>query len=249
MDMVYRRMKHERCLRSLVVALLLLITQRYQAQSTGTLRLVIDPGSDYEFVVDHKHRMQQREIKLGEGLHHFSVWAPERRVVDTSVFVVADRTSELVMRLPYSAEFMAHRNAEVRYQNSRKLRVISPVILVAGGVWTGLSYMAFRKADDQLQADRKEYANSTDPGVIANLKDVRIPEHNATYERARTSMILGGALTAIGAGVFWYIRSHTKGLTRPVFEDKERIRFDGLSWIDDHRGGTCVATLSIPIVR
>ncbi len=238
-----------RCTTSLLFLFLHLTVNTCLAQSTGTVRMLIDPGHDFEFVVDRKYRMQQREVKLGEGLHHFSVWAPERTVVDTSVFVVADRHTELVMRLPYSAEYVAYRDALVRYQNARKLRVLSPVLLGAGALWAGLSYSAYTKAHDQLESDRRAYGTSTDPGRIADLKNERIPEHKADFKRARTSLILGSSLTALGAGVCWYVRHRTKDLTAPEFEDKERIRFEGLTWIDTQRGGVLAAGVSIPLSR
>ncbi|MBX2973848.1 MAG: hypothetical protein KF797_12155 [Flavobacteriales bacterium] len=219
------------------------------AQATGTVRMLIDPGHDFQFVVDRKYRMQQREVTLGEGLHHFSVWAPERTIVDTNVFVVGGRSAELVMRLPYSAEYVAYRDAYVRYQNARKLRVVPPVVFAAGALWAGLSYGAYTKAHDQLQADREAYAVATDPGRIANLKNELIPEHKADFKRARTSLILGSSLAAVGAGAFWYIRHRTKGLSAPTFEDKERIRFEGLTWIDTRRGGVFAAAVSIPLAR
>lgn len=241
--------RHFRGMQRIILTGLVLLAGQCIAQNTGSLRFVVDPGNNFEFIVDKRHRMQQREVKLSEGLHHFSVWAPERMVVDTSVFVIADRTSELVMRLPYSPEYVAYRDAEVRYQNQRKLRVAAPVLLVAGMVWTGLSYSAYGKAYDQLQSDRTAYGSSTDPGAISNLKDVRIPQHKEDFAKARTSLIMGGTLTAIGAGVLWYVRSHTKDLSRPVFEDKERLRFDGLSWIGGPRGGTFAASVTIPLYR
>lgn len=233
----------------LPIILLLSCGEVCTAQSTGTIRFVIDPGNDFEVVVDKRYRLQQRELKLGEGLHHFSVWAPERMVVDTSVFVVADRSSELVMRLPYSPEYVAYRNAHVWYQNARKLRVVSPVMFAAGALWAGFSYAAYTKAQDQLEMDREAYQTGTDPGRIANLKGVVIPEHKADLKRARTSLILGSAFAAVGAGVSWYVRSRTKGLSAPIFEDKERIRFEGLTWIDNRRGGVFAAGVSISLSR
>lgn len=223
-------------------------TSTCAAQSTGTVRMLIDPGHNFQVVVDSKYRMQRREVELGEGLHHFALWAPERVVVDTAVFVVADRTTDLVVHLPYSTEYTNYRNALVRYQNARKLRVIAPVVVGAGILWSGLSYAAHNKAHDQLQADRALYDTSTDPGLIAELKKERIPAHNAAFERARKSLIMGSAFTALGAGLFWYVRHRTQGLTVPVFEDKERIRFEGLTWIGGHQGGV-FAAVSIPLSR
>ena len=42
------------------------------AQSAGKLRLMIDPGAGYQFVLDKKYRMQQREVELSTGPHHFT---------------------------------------------------------------------------------------------------------------------------------------------------------------------------------
>jgi hypothetical protein len=219
------------------------------AQSTGTVRLMIDPGHDFQFVVDHKYRMQQREVKLGEGLHHFSLWAPERMVVDTALFVVADRSVDLVVRLPYSPEYIAYRDALVRYQNGRKLRLVAPVLFGAGVLWTGLSYRAYDRALDQIETDREAYTSSTDPGRIADLKDQRIPEHKQDLRRARTSLILGGSLTALGAGVWWYVLHRTKNFDAPRFEDREKVRFEGLTWMPTTRGGVWAAGITIPLAR
>lgn len=218
------------------------------AQKTGTLRMLIEPGTNFEFVVDHKYRMQQREVKLGEGLHHFSFWAPERNIVDTSVFVIADRTSDLVLRLPYSPEYVQFRKDMGNYENGRLMRKLSPVLLVGGLVWTGLSISSYGKAKDQLDMDRTAYATGVDPATITRLK-INIEEHNADLRKARTSLYAGTALSVVGAGVIYYVWHKTKAKGKPVFEDKERVRFDGLSWMPDRQGGFWYAGLTIPLDR
>jgi hypothetical protein len=219
------------------------------AQNTGTLRLIVEPGHDFEFIVDRKHRMKQREIKLVEGLHDLSIWAPTRSIVDTVVFVIADRTSDLVVRLPYSREYADYRHALSEYTNGRRLRAVSPMILVAGLIWTGVSYGSYTRAYDQLETDRERYDTSVDPGLINKLKDIEIPEHKDDFSKARTSLYMGAALTAVGAGVLWYVRSTTKDLQRPSFEDREKVRFDGIAWHQVPGGGVWVAGLSIPLAR
>ena len=218
------------------------------AQKTGTLRMVIDPATGFEFVVDHKYRMQQREVKLGEGLHHFSLWAPERRVVDTSVFVIADRTSDLIMRLPFSTEYQQYRNDLGRYENGKLMRKLSPLVLVGGLVWTGLSVGSYGKSRDQLDADRTAYDASVDPGAINRLK-IDIDQHNADFHKARTSLYAGTALSVVGAGVIWYVWHKTKQDGKPAFEDKEKVIFEGLSWMPGQNGGAWCAGVTIPLQR
>jgi hypothetical protein len=219
------------------------------AQGSGTLRLLVDPDKDFQFVVDKKHRMAQREITLTEGLHELSIWAPERMVVDTPVFVVANRTSDLVVRLPYSPEYKEYRNALAKYTNSRRLRTFSPVVLVAGLVWTGASLGKYNRTHDQLEADRNTYDTSMDPGLINKLKDVEIPAHKDDFKKARTSLYAGAALSVVGAGVLYWVRSSTKDLERPMFEDKEKVRFEGLTWHRLPTGDVWGASLSIPLAR
>lgn len=218
------------------------------AQKTGTLRMMIDPATGFEFVVDHKYRMQQREVKLGEGLHHFSVWAPERRVVDTAVFVIADRTSDLVMRLPFSTEYQQYRKDLGRYENGKLMRRLSPLPLLGGLVWTGLSIGSYGKAKDQLEEDRTAYDNSVDPAGINRLK-IDIDQHNADMRKARTSLYAGTALSVVGAGVIWYVWHKTKQNRKPAFEDREKVIFDGLSWVPGQNGGAWCAGVTIPLQR
>jgi hypothetical protein len=136
------------------------------AQETGTLRMLIDPGHDFSFIVDHKHRMQQQ---LTEGLHHFSIWAPERVVVDTNVFV--NRTTDMILKLPYSAEFVQFRKELGAYQQET-LGADHAMLALAGGlIWTGVSAGSYGKAKKALDADRENYAINVDPATILILKN------------------------------------------------------------------------------
>ena len=227
----------------------LLIPLMMSAQNTGTLRLLVDPGHNYEFVVDKKHRMQQREVKLTEGLHHFSFWAPERMVVDTNVFVVADRTSDLVMKLPLSAEFITYQRELNDYRASRRARTWAPVILAGGLAWTGFSYARYDRAGDELDQAVADYHSSDEPGVIGQLKTKTIPERNEALKKARTSVMVSSMFSVAALGLGSYIWVKTKGKEKPTFEDKERIRFEGLSWMPDNHGPYWLAGLSIPLAR
>src|SRR5689334_1490100 len=90
------------------------------AQTTGKLRLLIDPGSNYHFVLDHQYRMQQREVELSPGPHHFSFWAPERKVTDTTVTVEAGRSKDFILRLSYSPDYVAYQRELGAYKKERR---------------------------------------------------------------------------------------------------------------------------------
>jgi hypothetical protein len=82
----------------------------------------VDPGSGYAFVLDHQYRMQQREVDLIAGPHHFTFWAPERRMIDTTINVVEGRTREITILLPYSDEY---RNYERDLRDLKKQTLLN----------------------------------------------------------------------------------------------------------------------------
>lgn len=232
---------------SLVGCCLLLLGS---AQSTGTLRMLVDPGNDFSFIVDKKHRMQQREITLTEGLHDLTIWAPTRKMMDTAVFVIANRTSDLVVRLPYSQEYVTYRAELGRYQTKKRWSRSAPLFALAGGfIWTGIAIGKYGKAKDELEADRKDYDINVDPTAINTLKNGTIPEHNDDLKQARTNLYAASAFTALSTAATYYIARRTAKWDRPVFEDKEKVRFDGLAWLPDDRGGVFMAGLTIHLAR
>ncbi len=236
-------MKPLRSALSLLGCCLLLVGS---AQSTGTLRMLIDPGHDFSFIVDKKHRMQQREITLTEGLHDLTIWAPTRVIVDTAVFVIANRTSDLVVRLPYSQEYVAYRTELGRYQTKKRWVRTAPLLALAGGlVWTGIAIGTYGNAKDVLEADQKAYDINVDPTAIGTLKNSTIPAHNDDLKQARTNLYVASAFTALSAGAAWYISRRTAKWDRPIFDDKEKVRFDGLAWLPDNSGGIFMAGLTI----
>lgn len=247
------RMRHLHLMnahRSLSCGIGLLLFSVATAQNTGTLRLLVDPGHNFEFVVDKKHRMQQREVKLTEGLHHFSFWAPERVIVDTSVFVIADRTSDLSLRLPYSAEYMAYRNELGQFQARRRWTRTAPLLAVAGGaVWTIVSVARYGTAMDVLEQDRELYDINVDPQAIRTLKETTIPAHNEDMKKARTMVYASAGFTVLSGAAYYYVSRLTSKWERPLFDDKEKVKFDGLAWMPGVSGGVYTAGLTIQLSR
>ena len=220
------------------------------AQGTGKLRLIIDPGADFQFVLDRKYRMQQREVELLEGPHHFSFWAPTRKVVDTTLTVVPGRVTDFRMRLPYAADHVKYSRELSAWKQQRMLKRGIPLVAAVGGaLWTVLQVKAVSDANAQLDADRAAYEKLVLTHEIRTLKEETIPQHNKDADRARTMLGVAGGFTAVAiAGtVYQFIRTARE--EAPAYEDKERVRFEGLVWVPGPAGGGLHGSLTIPLAR
>lgn len=230
-----------------VSALVNMDTTAY-AQSSGQLRFRFEPPQGVSYVLDGKYRMTDREVTLMEGAHRFTFWAPERRMLDTTFFVIAGRLQEFTVQLRYAPEYIAHRDELVRYERMQKWGRTAPLVVVAGtGAFAAISYLRYRARYDDLQDLREEYRTSSDPEGIRKLKAELIPEAKDDFARARTQAMVSGGVFAASLGAAAYLRHRIARSERPVFEDKERIRFEGLVHTPSPRGGTWTAGLSIPL--
>ncbi|HMQ74946.1 MAG TPA: hypothetical protein PKE21_00680 [Flavobacteriales bacterium] len=219
------------------------------AQTTGQLRLVVDPGHDFQVILDGAHRMQERVLDLPEGNHRLQLWAPTRRIVDTTVYVRAGSSRELVVRLPYSAEFIEYQYALGRFRKREWLSKALPSVATAGALgWATASYVAYSKAGQQLRNDKNLYNTSADPGEIAELKNDRIPAHQDDFRRSKVMLGVSTGVFAVAAAytIWSYRRADRTPL--PLFDDREKVRFDGLVWLPGPDGrGVWAAGLTIPL--
>ena len=209
-----------------------------RAQTSGHLQFQLDPSTGYSYIVDHRFRMQQPEVELGSGPHHFSFWAPQRRVVDTTLTVPEGTTTRVPLTLPYSAEYLTYKQDLLRYKRALRGQHILMVAVNTGcAVWAVSGLVKMNDAQDALSTDRATYTNSVVPSDITYLKDVTIPGHNADFRSGRTTLIVGGIATGLttAATILLWKRCY-KGAP-PVFEDKERLRFEGLAWMPLQNGG------------
>lgn len=219
------------------------------SQSTGGVRVFCEPGGS-SYVLDGQHRMADRELTLMEGPHRFVFWAPERRMLDTTFVVLAGTTRELRVQLRYSQEYIAFRHRADNYtRNSRWLRYGPPVVALGTGAWAGVSIKRAIDARKDLDALADEYAASSYPAGIHELKDERIPEANKELRDARTMAYISSGVFVASVATVWWTQRMLKRSTAPVFEDKEKVRFDGLVWVPSNSGGggTWMAGLTLPI--
>lgn len=219
-------------------------------QATGTLRLNMEPAGSTEYVLDTAYRMRDRELRLLEGPHHFVFWAPERRMLDTTITVVPGVTTDVRIGLRYSEEYIQWRKRSERYTTTRRWGLYGPPVVAAGAAaWMVVSILNYGQAHQDLDDLEAAYAASSDPGEIQRIKEVDIPEAKDDFAKARTATIVSTSLFVVSAGATWYLRRKLEENRPPAFEDKERTRFEGLVWVPGHHGGTWAAGITIPLAR
>lgn len=219
------------------------------SQSTGGVRVFCEPGGS-SYILDGQHRMADRELTLMEGPHRFVFWAPERRMLDTTFMVLGGTMRELRVQLRYSQEYITFRRKADNYtRNSRWLRYGPPVVALGAGAWAGVSIKRAIDARKDLDALSDEYAASSYPAGIRELKDDRIPAANKELRDARAMAYISSGVFVASVATVWWTQRMLKRSTAPVFDDKEKVRFDGLVWVPSLQGdgGTWMAGLTLPI--
>lgn len=221
-----------------------------RAQTSGKLRMLVEPGDTYQFIVDHQFRMQQREVELTTGPHHFSFWAPQRMVVDTTLMVEEGKTNSVVLYLPYSKDFLVYQRELQKYQRTMKKYRVIPVVATGGAaLFTVLSYGKAKKAHNRLEDDRAAYDEAKSPNRIDVLKSGTIPEHKHDFKKANSQYLVAAGVTALFAGATVYLYHRSGKIDKPTYLDKEKLRFDGLSWMPGPQGGTWMGGITWNIAR
>jgi hypothetical protein len=224
-----------------LVIVQLICASQLVAQSTGNLRLLMEPAGLTRYVLDGKHRMDQRDLELIEGTHRFVFWAPERRMLDTVINVIPGVMQDVRVTLRYSEEYMKYRSQADRFNTTQRwAKVAPPLVAGAALAWTAVSLFDLRGRDRDLDELEQRYVDLADPQQIADLKGSAIPEAKEAFRSARTRTLVAGGLAVVasGATVYFWQRIRHKG--PPVFEDKEKVRFDGLVWQPDGSGNGSV---------
>ena len=225
-----------------------LIAQIACAQVTGKVRITGIPEQGLRYVLDGKYEMTDREVTLTEGDHHFTFWAPEHRILDTTIFVMGNWTYDLKVVLQRPYEFVEYRSELERYHSRQKLgRTIPPIVTAGLGAWAVVSTLRYAKAHKDLDALGDEYSTLSDPAAIARLKEEEIPAAKDEFNKMRTQTYVSAGLFAVSLGAAAYIRHRIAHQQPPTYEDKERSRFEGLVWLPGPSGGTWAAAITIPI--
>lgn len=236
--------------RNIVAPLALLVAADASAQQAGKLRLIIDPGGAYQFILDHRFRMQEREVELAAGPHHFSFWAPERRVVDTTLTVEAGVTQDILLRLPYSTEYLVYQRDLRDYRQEMRVHRMVPSLITVGLLaYTGIRWAKYKKAHDVLEDDRDQYDQLLSPHAITELKTQTIPRHQEDFDKAKRGFGIAAGITLVSAAVTAYMIHRSNKRPVPTFIDREKVKFDGLVWLPGPGGGQWMTGFTFDLAR
>ncbi|MBK9174742.1 MAG: hypothetical protein IPM46_00055 [Flavobacteriales bacterium] len=217
--------------------------------SGGTeVRLLVNPRAMVRTKVDGELVQQGTiGIRLDPGPHRLSFWAPGFALLDTMVQVGAD-TLYFRRTLREDPEHRAHREAWGRAKSGRTLwRYGTAAAFVGTGVWAALAHKGMRDAHRSLEDAETEYAAALSPDAIVSLKEVEIPERKETFADRRTGFTIAATVAGVclASTVFGWIRAGQID-DPPPFEDKEKVRFDGIALIPSiDPQGPWMATLNL----
>lgn len=231
--------------RSVVTTLLFGACIFAMGQGKGQVRLFIDPGHNFEYILDKEDRLKDKVVELTTGEHHFTFWAPTRAVVDT-VITVEEGEQAFYLRLPFSISYLAHERRMQRFKKKVFLQRSLPAIVTLGaGIWAGISYGKHRKAHNDLESLYDEYNTEVVPFSITKLKTQDIPEAKDEFDRSKRQFTIATAVFAVSAIGTAYAFIKTKDLEAPIFEDKAKIKFDGMAYLPGENGGMVHTGLTI----
>ena len=231
-------------MRSLGSICLICIVINGFTQGTGEIRLNIDPGHNFQFILDDQFRMQQRSMDLSAGPHNFKIWAPERAIVDTNLIIHPDSTWFFSMELPYSPEYQEWKKEMSVFQRKFTLyKVLPSVMTVSAGVWAIASAVEYKKSNDQLQDNRAKYDDLVVPRELSELK-TQLQQDKDDFSSAETKVIISTSVFVASAVATWFLFKKAKNLEVPVFNDKAKLEFEGLVY-DPQRNGTWAGNFKV----
>lgn len=237
-------------IRTFVLPVVMLVGVAVNAQLTGRVLLDLSPAGSTSYVLDGKYRMTDRQLDLMEGPHRFVFWAPERRMLDTTINVLAGKQLDVRIELRYSDEYVAWRKgAERASLRNAWLRYAPPVCMAGSAALVLHSFIRHEQAYKELNALEGEYRSSVDPGRIADIKGDDLPAVKDALQRTRNGLIVSGSILTLSTAATLYLRSVARNRTTVPFEDKERVRFEGLVHAPLPQGSVWSASFSIPLCR
>lgn len=236
-------------LRSLIQLVCLVFSQSLcHAQGKGTIELKVAPFKGMEYILDGKERLHHPALVLPAGEHRFVFYAPDRQVLDTVLRIVADTSMVFKKVLPATVAYRTYMDERRKVAQGRFFYRAVPLLATAVGcVFIANGKKQSTEAYDALVAAEDSYAVSRSPSGIDALKDEQLPVLQRDLDDAnkKLGLALGFTSVAAVATVLGFIKSAS--LEDPVYEDREKIKFDGLVWLPGQQGGTVQFGMTIPI--
>lgn len=238
--------------RSIAIALLLVGGALDSfAQDSVEVQMLVQPWHQVEYILNGNERLKTVDVpavRLPVGDHRLIFWAPNCGILDTVLHVVSGPAMELRKVLKPTPAYLAYQRSSRQVWIRKALWKGVPGLFTIGfGIKALSDHQAHDQAFDDLHELRDSYSTLSSPNDIQALKQVAIPAAQDELERTRKHLTTSLVLCGVGAlaTVYGFIRAGK--LKYPAYEDKEKIRFDGLAWVPVGDGGMYLAGISIPI--
>ncbi|HQW06160.1 MAG TPA: hypothetical protein PLV08_10040 [Flavobacteriales bacterium] len=235
-------------LRDLSLLPILLFASITVGQGKGEIKLHVSPHNGVEYVLDGKERLSNRGLVLPAGDHRFVFWAPDRKMLDTTLTIVADTTILFYKILPITDAYRAYKVEQKRAVQGRFFYRAIPLVLTAtAGVFAWNSNKKDREAYDALVAAEDSYNSLRVPLAITGLKDQVLPSLQADLDAANRRLTMAVALAGVGvvATILGFIKAGR--IVEPTYKDKGKVEFDGLVWMPSRNGSSIQLGMHIPI--
>jgi len=212
----------------------------------GTVRYFINPADRIEEKLDGKLQSRAATRQLDPGAHRFTFYAKGFQLLDTVVNIDQDAILDLRYVMKVDPDYQRFRDAEKVRQNGRVLWVYTPGALTVGGLaWTLNAMKKESEAYDALKASEASYSTLNSPSQVQTLKDEVIPSQQQALEDAQRTVLTASVFTGTMAAVTIYglIRSSHRKV--PAYEDRQKLRFDGIAWVPNGSNGIMLAGLTV----
>jgi hypothetical protein len=216
------------------------------SSAQGTVRYFINPADRIEEKLDGKLQSRVATRQLDPGAHRFTFYAKGFQLLDTVVNIEQDAILDLRYVLKVDPDHQRFRDAEKVRQNGRVLWVYTPAAFTVGGLaWTLNAMKKESEAYDALKASEASYSTLNSPSQVQALKDEVIPSQEQALEDAQRAVLTASVFTGTMAAVTIYglIRSSHRKV--PAFEDRQKLRFDGIAWVPNGSSGIMLAGLTV----
>lgn len=221
-------------MRTLIIFLAIAaLSPRGAMAQTGWVKFSIYPVDRYQCKVDGVIQPKGTSgVQLTEGSHRLSFHAPRMSLWDTIVHVVADSVivvrKVLLASLEYK-EFIA-RDKGVSYKKAMFVGVPMLATVTTGAICF-FAFREFREARSSVEFLQTSYVGLGDPTDVMNWRMRDVPDAlQRQDESLQRAYFWGGA--AVASSVLLYIGARKASrLERPVFEDKEGLRFQGITYV------------------
>jgi hypothetical protein len=221
------------------------ISARAQTPATGTVRLALEPRSQVQYVLDGARRAWAEELVLPAGEHHFTFWAPNCSLRDTTIMVRAGSETKVDLRLQLSAEYLELERWKKRTFIARTALWAIPAAGVA--IFGTRSVVSKVEQDDtynDLIKARDAYASTTNSAFIVQLKTSTIPQLERKLAEQTKRLNDHLSWTAICAGAALAGAAIGETLRPPDYQDHDRLKFEGLVWVPGVGGGVLAAGIT-----